>query len=70
MSDISKWAKRPFRRANIFIVGESYELMRGWCQAAIVSCRNALKEGWGIERPVEHKIAKKEYTVRDSFDVL
>lgn len=68
-----EWAKRPFKNQNIFVVGESYHPMRGWCQGAIVSCRNALKEGWGIERNVKEKIVKKnyhEFVVNDAFDVL
>jgi len=59
MADISNWTKRPFPREDIFVVGESYDPMRGWCQAAIVSCRHALNEGYGIKRVVKHPLEKR-----------
>lgn len=49
MVDISNWAKRPSNELDVFVVGEAYNPFRGWCEGAIVSCKNALQEGWGIK---------------------
>jgi len=68
MKDIANWAKKPFTDENLFVVGESYHPMRGWCEGAIVSCRNALKVGWGIERNVQQHAKRSFFKTKLNSD--
>lgn len=49
VSEVSEWAKRPFPHQNVFIVGEAYNLLRGWVEGALKSAQNALQEGWRLK---------------------
>ena len=42
------WARRPFPGQDLFIVGEAYHTVRGWIEGALLSAKNALREGWSI----------------------
>ncbi|KAL9951543.1 hypothetical protein ACROYT_G044219 [Oculina patagonica] len=48
LSEVSNWAKRPFPKQEIFVIGDAYNPYRGWTQGAIMSADNALLEGWQI----------------------
>jgi hypothetical protein len=68
MAEISDWAKRPFAGENIFVVGESYNPSRGWCEGALLSSKNALKEGWGIQ--MDEKLAARNVEMKKDIRQL
>lgn len=49
VSEVIDWAKRPFPQQEVFIVGEAYNLIRGWVEGALQSAKNALEEGWNMK---------------------
>ncbi|KAL9968631.1 hypothetical protein ACROYT_G020746 [Oculina patagonica] len=49
VSTVSDWAKRPFPGQDVFIVGEAYNLLKGWVEGALRSAQNALQEGWQLK---------------------
>lgn len=49
VSEVTDWAKRPFPQQEVFIVGEAYNLIRGWVEGALQSAKNALEEGWNMK---------------------
>ena len=49
VSEVIDWAKRPFPQHDVFIVGEAYNLIRGWVEGALQSAQNALEEGWNMK---------------------
>ncbi|CAH3038248.1 unnamed protein product, partial [Porites lobata] len=51
MRRVENWAKKPFPRKQIYIVGSAYNPYRAYSEGALVSANNALLEGWGIPIP-------------------
>ena len=49
LTDIYNWAKRPLPGKEIYLVGEAYGLTRHWCEGALETAVNVLKEGWGLQ---------------------
>lgn len=68
-SQVKNWAKRPFSRKDLFIVGEAYQPIKGWIEGALQSAQSALSEGWGIEN-VSHLEQGREYKGGDNFDLI
>ena len=51
MRQVEEWAKRPFKKENLFMIGSAYHPYRAYSEGAIVSANNALLEGWGVPIP-------------------
>ena len=66
---VSDWAKRPFPKQDLFIVGEAYSLMRGWCEGALQSAENALQEGWKIDILRQRREFTQETSINNKMDL-
>ena len=60
LTDVATWAANPLQGQSVFLVGEAYGPLRGWCEGAIDSCHDALEEGWGIRRRGKRDALKEE----------
>ena len=71
MFKVSDWAKRPFKGQDLFIVGEGYQLLKGWIEGALQSAQNALSEGWGVVKNADFKKIKnmkQDRAINDDLD--
>lgn len=64
---VSEWAKRPFEKQDLFIVGEAYQPLI-WIEGALQSAQNALHEGWNIDNVRQRRELTQESSVNNKMD--
>lgn len=69
MSTVMDWARRPFPGQDVFIVGEAYNVLRGWVEGALRSAQNALQEGWHLKLDDTLSGKKLQPNIENYFDL-